>query len=386
MNCYDPNATVPEAYLHLDQYINNFTKISSVVSDLLWGDQKRIPSPWLSVIIPTYNRTELLEKAIESVLCQQSVDFSWELIVVDNTPLDEGGMTPALKIIDNFQDPRVLYFHNRVNIGSGYNWNRGVEKARGTWVSFLHDDDILYPDALYNIERIIMQRKSSSKPLGYIQARCDEFSGETHGSRQAANQRNYLLELTRLGTLITYYTRTGMPTCGTTILRQAFREMGGINYDFGPTADAVLGYQIMREYTVLLSDCTLGGYRWGANETLKIETSQKLVYADALLAQYCHRQSSFSKLWGRLFWKAQYDIDMKIKIRNLKQYGIPAKLADFTEVDCYRKPARILTLSYRICARTYREICRAKARVRGIIANYEKTNLGIKKNDAAGKD
>lgn len=111
------------------------------------------------MIIPTYNRTGLLKEAIDSVLSQKSVDFMWEVIVIDNTPLDEDGSTPALRIIEKQNDSRILYFHNEENIGSGYNWNRGVEKARGTWVSFLHDDDILYPDALRNIRRILMQRK-----------------------------------------------------------------------------------------------------------------------------------------------------------------------------------------------------------------------------------
>ena len=82
-------------------------------------------------------------------------------------------------------------------------------------------------------------------------ARVDEFTDGEKAIRKPCNQRKYILELTRLGTLITYYTRTGTPTCGTTILKQAFLNCGGINYDFGPTADAVLGYQIMRDYTAV---------------------------------------------------------------------------------------------------------------------------------------
>lgn len=365
MNRYDFNAVVLDTYRHLDQYVNNFKKIESVKSDLLWGNQQKIENPWLSVIIPTYNRTGLLKEAIDSVLSQKSVDFMWEVIVIDNTPLDEDGSTPALRIIEKQNDSRILYFHNEENIGSGYNWNRGVEKARGTWVSFLHDDDILYPDALRNIRRILMQRKNSSKPVGYLQARVDEFTDGEKAIRKPCNQRKYILELTRLGTLITYYTRTGTPTCGTTILKQAFLNCGGINYDFGPTADAVLGYQIMRDYTVIMSDCTFGGYRWGANESLRIETAKKLIYADHLLAEYCYKLTVFSKIWGSVFEKAQLDMNLRVKIRSLEKNEIYVDKKELMDPTFSYKTLFFCDKIYWICSRSYRVFCCIKAIVKG---------------------
>ena len=87
--------------------------------------------PCISVVIPTFNRGASFREALESVLCQQYLDFKWELLVVDNTPLDENGTTPALHLIQKIKDSRIQYYHNRENIGSGYNWNRGVQLARG---------------------------------------------------------------------------------------------------------------------------------------------------------------------------------------------------------------------------------------------------------------
>jgi hypothetical protein len=107
-NCYDANTVNPDAYRHLDAYVNNFSKTSSVSSELLWGDPKQIPAPWLSVIIPTFNRCELLQEALESALWQEPVRFSWEIIVVDNTPLDENGVTPALGMIEALGASRIL--------------------------------------------------------------------------------------------------------------------------------------------------------------------------------------------------------------------------------------------------------------------------------------
>lgn len=367
METFDFNTIIPEAYRHLDCYVDNFKKIESVDTNLLWGNPDNTPDPWLSVIVPTYNRSDLLQEALQSVLVQMPVSFSWEVIVVDNTPLDLNRQTPALHIIQQLNDSRILYYHNSTNIGSGYNWNRGVEKARGTWISLLHDDDILYPDALQNIEKILHEKHTFRKPLGYVQARFDEFINTSELSSLFRNNKKYLLELTRLGTLITYYTRTGIPTCGTTILKQAYIETGGINYDFGPTADAVLGYQIMRTYTVLLSDCTLGAYRWGVNETLKLETSQKLVYADYLLAQYCCSQSAFSRLWGKVFGRIQYSRNIDVKVRNMNKLGGAISPYDFHEPYSYQTNPKLRLLFLRAISRFYREGCRMKARLRKVL-------------------
>jgi glycosyltransferase involved in cell wall biosynthesis len=60
--------------------------------------------PIVSIIIPTYNRKDLLERAIKSVLTQTFQD--WELIIVDDGSTDE-----TRDLVENFQrvDPRIKY-------------------------------------------------------------------------------------------------------------------------------------------------------------------------------------------------------------------------------------------------------------------------------------
>jgi cellulose synthase/poly-beta-1,6-N-acetylglucosamine synthase-like glycosyltransferase len=60
--------------------------------------------PIVSIIIPTYNRKDLLERAIKSVLSQTFQD--WELIIVDDGSTDE-----TRDLVENFQrvDPRIKY-------------------------------------------------------------------------------------------------------------------------------------------------------------------------------------------------------------------------------------------------------------------------------------
>lgn len=292
---YDANTICKERYACIEDKEDNFNKIRMVHTSLLY--EKNVPeSPIISLIIPTYKRGYSFEKSLQSAVSQKT-DFLFEILVVDNTPLDENGYTPALRIIYKLKPFRVRYFHNEINIGSGYNWNRGVELSKGQWVCFLHDDDVLCSDALTNIKKIIDIFSGLKKPLGYVQARMIRFTNNFQERKISYRWLPFALELTRTSTLLLGHTHTGMPTCGTAILRKAYLESGGINYDYGPTADAVLGYRIMKKYTVIYSPVILGGYHWGENESVRLRVVRKLIYTDFLLSKYC-----FSKvqIWKRL--------------------------------------------------------------------------------------
>lgn len=92
----------------------------------------------VSVIMPTYKQTDLLYKAVNSVLAQTYKNI--ELIVID----DNKGVNAR---IDNdlyfkkLADNRVVYLQNEVNMGSAKSRNKGIELAKGDFVTFLDDDD-----------------------------------------------------------------------------------------------------------------------------------------------------------------------------------------------------------------------------------------------------
>ena len=318
-NRYDSNRISVDAYRKIDNYVDNFSYIKNIKTELLYG-QKSKSVPFITIIVPTYKRVALLKEALLSIINQQEVNFCWECIVIDNTEFDDANSTPALKIIKELGSNRILYYHNSVNIGSGYNWNRAVELARSKWISFLHDDDLLCRDALKNIYDIINASHNFRKQLGYIHARNKGFELFFDEKKLQIKKLPFHLELTRFTTLVLGHTHTGMPTCGTTILREAYIKAGGINYDFGPTADAVLGYIIMKNYTILRSGVVLGGYRWSNNETLKVSTIEQLVKSDYYFAQYRYNQNYLFKLWGKLFANTQLQDNINKKVMLLKQH------------------------------------------------------------------
>lgn len=337
----------------MDTPVDSFDKIADVQSDLLFGDPAAFPEPEVSFVLPTYQRREFFGEALDSILAQEPVAAAWECVVVDNTPLDDRGNTPALEAVRQRNNSRVLYYHNRVNIGSGYNWNRGVELSRGRWVVFLHDDDVLYPDALKNILSILAEQRQSGKKLGYIHARRDQFSD----SRELANLKRgdqlHGEELTRFRSLIVGTSGTGMPSCGTCILRQAYLETGGINYDFGLTADAVLGYQIMKHYRVMVSGPALGAYRWSDNETLKITSLQNLIYSDYLFAQYRYAQNWFSRIWGKLFWRAEYEENLGYKCQTGDRKNFALSPADLSVHIPYSRVSPVVRFFYKALRKLY---------------------------------
>ena len=93
----------------------------------------------ISVIIPTYNRGEVLERAIKSVLAQTYKNY--ELIVVD-----DGSTDNTHSILRKYKDK--IRFYSKLHGGVSSSRNFGLEKAEGTWVAFLDSDDYWLPEKL----------------------------------------------------------------------------------------------------------------------------------------------------------------------------------------------------------------------------------------------
>ncbi|MFN8025825.1 MAG: glycosyltransferase family 2 protein [Acidimicrobiia bacterium] len=98
------------------------------------------PDPRVSVVIPTYNRAALLERAVGTVLEQTWTDF--ELVVFDDGSTDD---TPAA--MARMTDPRIVKLRGP-NEGCASARNRALAVARGEWVAFLDDDNEWRPEYL----------------------------------------------------------------------------------------------------------------------------------------------------------------------------------------------------------------------------------------------
>lgn len=97
-------------------------------------------SPLVSVIIPTYNRSSLLEAAVETVLKQEYEH--WECLVIDDG--SEAAIKDQLKKVCN-KDSRIKFFSRPINCRKGASScrNYGLSQAKGELIQFLDDDDLL---------------------------------------------------------------------------------------------------------------------------------------------------------------------------------------------------------------------------------------------------
>ena len=97
--------------------------------------------PAISIVLPTYNRADMLREAIQSALNQTFQDF--EIIVSDNASTDG-----TADVVASFAEPRIRYFRQSSNLGMTPNWKFAVAQASADWIAPLADDDHYLPDHL----------------------------------------------------------------------------------------------------------------------------------------------------------------------------------------------------------------------------------------------
>ena len=101
----------------------------------------------VSVVIPTYKRTEDITRALDSVL-SQTID-SFEVIVVDDNGIGtEYGLKTEEAMRRYSNDKRVIYIQHDVNKNGSAARNTGIKASKGKYISFLDDDDVYLPERL----------------------------------------------------------------------------------------------------------------------------------------------------------------------------------------------------------------------------------------------
>ena len=109
----------------------------------------------ISVVIPTYNRYEVLKRALSCVFSQTHLPF--EVIVID-----DGSTDKTQQIIQEF--PNIKYFFQD-NAGVSSARNLGIKKASCEWIAFLDSDDEWHREKLE--EQVAFHKKNSEILMSY---------------------------------------------------------------------------------------------------------------------------------------------------------------------------------------------------------------------------
>ena len=97
-------------------------------------------NPFFSIVLPTYNRANVLNETITSVINQSFVN--WELLVID-----DGSTDNTKVIVESYSDVRIKYFYQD-NQERSIARNNGIKHAKGGYICFLDSDDIILDNHL----------------------------------------------------------------------------------------------------------------------------------------------------------------------------------------------------------------------------------------------
>jgi glycosyltransferase involved in cell wall biosynthesis len=116
--------------------------------------------PLVSVIIPTYNRPDQLLDAIRSVQGQTYANI--EIIVVNDCGTEVGNIVASMNRKKN-----ITYYRHAVNSGLGAARNTAIKLSKGTYITYLDDDDIFYPN---HVETLVSFLANSGHKVAYTNA------------------------------------------------------------------------------------------------------------------------------------------------------------------------------------------------------------------------
>lgn len=291
---------------------NNFLEHKDVESKLKFGDIKQISNPRVSIVMPVYNHPDYFELALKTAI-SQDYNEPYEIVVVDNDAAK--GITRNQSVVEKNYQSNILYYKNAKNIGMFGNWNRCIELARAPYVVFLHDDDLLLPNALSTLMNI--QKRTGDKAIfaafHTIDAQGNILNEANNKLRYGFLKRKTVFEYS----LFDQFLGSAGFGCGCLFSRQNLLNMGGYSPDFYPSADYALQACYTYRYGSVYCTVPTFMYRKAENESMKVyqlfpdvdkhfrQCMKKYIHIpDFILnrviqANYNVSKINFSILWGK---------------------------------------------------------------------------------------
>jgi glycosyltransferase involved in cell wall biosynthesis len=187
--------------------------------------------PLVSVVIPVFNGEKTIRETIESVLNQTLTDF--ELVVIN-----DGSQDGTLDIVERIPDSRIQVF-SYPNAGQSTSRNRGIEIAKGDYISFIDADDLWTPDKL----EAQLQALQANPKAGVAYSWTDWIDE----SSQLLGKGSYNTEQ---GAVFTKLLLNDFVANGSNVLirRQALTEVGGFDPSVTPAEDWDLWLRLAARY------------------------------------------------------------------------------------------------------------------------------------------
>src|ERR1700724_2695159 len=207
------------------------------------GTDLRKMHPLFSVIIPCFNRADLMVKAIESALNQEISDY--DMIVVDDGSMDE-----TQQILNQYGNRlRTLRQDNQ---GVGGARNTGINQASGSYIAFLDSDDVWFPWTLSVYAEIIQDHDNPAIVTGcpFVFRRESELAGVTKDKLSIEAFPDYFASSDQWR----WFSASSF-----VMRRDLLVDLGGFrNIQAGEDADLILRMGTAKGFVHLLSPYTFG--------------------------------------------------------------------------------------------------------------------------------
>jgi len=190
-----------------------------------------VENPLVSVVIPTYNRADMVVEAVDSVLKQTYSNV--EVVVVD-----DGSTDNTRELVEAIPDERVLYLYKENN-GASSARNLGILEAQGEYIAFLDSDDLFFPQKLEIQIRYLQERPYLGMLYcGFILTGRQENVTTTHPATLSGQP------------IVQMMTRTEIGTLTVVIPRRVFANVGLFNTDLRSIEDMEFWVRITRHYEI----------------------------------------------------------------------------------------------------------------------------------------
>ncbi|QNM08792.1 glycosyltransferase family 2 protein [Wansuia hejianensis] len=208
----------------------------------------------VSVIIPTYKRTDKLLRAVKSV-CEQSYKYL-EVLVVNDNENDDRYTKALISLMETVTDSRVQLIFQEKHINGAAARNAGIKKARGEYIAFLDDDDYWH---IEKIRKQIEAFKTLDESYGAVSTMFKSFLGDKIISKSLPYKDGYIWESILLR-------RCDVTTCSIMIKHEALDKSGYFDESLARHQEIQLLAYLSHEYKIyLLKEYLVYVDAWGEN-------------------------------------------------------------------------------------------------------------------------
>ncbi len=271
--------------------------------------------PFVSVVVPTYNRKEQLKECLESLFNQSYPKDKYEIIVVNDGSTDE--TEDILKQIENETSCNFKWFTQR-NKGSYAARNLGIKHAEGDIICFIDDDCIA---DRYWIENLV--KAFDSRDVGGVGGKIIPFRQETWAEKYQSIKMTHEVTIPNMALIM---------TCNAAYLKRVLLRVKGFDETFKNGGDwdlairvRLMGYKlkyvsdaiVIHKHRVTFGDITKQYYKYGLGFGLLCKKYKYLPWRNFLVSNILTLTLDFTLNTLKGLYKRDFVLVKDVTLRNI---------------------------------------------------------------------